>query len=344
MNKPVYILSQPIQTGKTGLLLEWIKQTKSVGGILTPDVDGKRKLLDIHTQTYFNLQKENHEDGIKIGRFVFDESVMEKANQIIEECIYKDIDWIVIDEIGRLEINEHKGLETTVSKIIEAYKTGDVSAKLLLVIRDYLLNDAILHYQLDDVVVLDKTYFLTPPKTLNGLVLCGGQSVRMGRDKALIVYHQQEQYAHVAEMLKPICNEVFVSCNAKQKNTISKNYQTIEDSATFAQAGPMTGVLSAFERYPNVGLLVVGCDYPFLTKHDIQTLMDARESPFDIVCYQHPESKLDEPLIAIYEKQCAPLLVNYYRQGNTSLRHFIQQVNTKRLLPESIKRIQSIDN
>jgi molybdopterin-guanine dinucleotide biosynthesis protein A/nucleoside-triphosphatase THEP1 len=347
---PIYILSQPIQSGKTTLINEWIKNMHSVGGILTPDINGSRKLLDIHNQTYYNLQLQDDEIGIKIGRFVFDDKVFSMAREIITKAINGQFEWIVIDEIGRLEINQNLGLEPAISELIEAYKSNQIASKILLIVRDYLLHDVINHYQLNNVVVLEKDFFITPTplrklpqSNITGLVLCGGQSVRMGRDKAFIIYHQKEQYAHVAEMLKPICNQVFVSCNGKQIDAISKNYQIVEDNATFQNAGPMTGVLSAFEQYPDTALLVVGCDYPHLIKHDIQALIDAREENIDAICYYHPETKMNEPLIAIYEKQCAPLLLDYFNQGFSSLRHFLNTVNTKRLLPEDLTRMKSVD-
>ena len=47
--------------------------------------------------------------------------------------------------------------------------------------------------------------------TLNGLVLAGGKSERMGFDKSSISWHGKEQRYHIADMLKPFCNDVFIS-------------------------------------------------------------------------------------------------------------------------------------
>ena len=46
---------------------------------------------------------------------------------------------------------------------------------------------------------------------MNGLVLSGGQSSRMGRDKALIDYHGLPQYAYVYDLLLGFCDKVFIS-------------------------------------------------------------------------------------------------------------------------------------
>jgi molybdopterin-guanine dinucleotide biosynthesis protein A len=367
----IFVLSQPIQTGKTTLLQQWIAGKQNIGGILTPDVNGKRMLFDIASQTYHPLQLTDADNGIKIGRFVFSEETFANARNILTDSLSRNFDWIIIDEIGRLEMDNNIGLEPAVSSIIEYFKTHQTQTKLLLVIRDYLLEDAKKYYGLNDVELLTKDFFtgykfdistslndhtLNPklPNESNrkskisnlkllGLVLCGGQSVRMGHDKAFITYHQKPQYAHVAEMMKSVCDDVFISCNKVQQSKISEQYQTILDNATFTNAGPMTGVLSAFEQHKNTALFVMGCDYPHFTQSDMMALYDAREKNVDVICYQNPDSNFEEPLLAIYEKQCAPLLLEFYKNGNTSLRQFLKTVRTKTILPKNILAIKSID-
>ncbi|MES2779671.1 MAG: NTP transferase domain-containing protein [Bacteroidota bacterium] len=353
MASSIYILSQPIQTGKTSLLMKWIQQQASVGGFLTPDVEGKRKLYDIQQDTYHNLQLQDDAEGIQIGRFRFDAGVFTMAQKIMQDAIKHQPDWIVIDEIGRLELGRNEGLEPGISKLITHFKSYTTSTKLLLVIRDYLLEDAKKQYGIADATLLSKDFFLTaesakksrrePLKDLTGIVLCGGQSVRMGRDKAFVQYHTKEQYAHVADRMKVFCKDVFISCNSHQKTKIQQHYQSILDNATFLNAGPMTGVLSAFQQLSNTSLLVMGCDYPHFTEADMTALIDAREDGTDVVCYHNPETGFDEPLLAIYEKQCAPLLFDFYQKGNTSLQRFLKTVNTKRIIPHSTNAIKSVD-
>jgi molybdopterin-guanine dinucleotide biosynthesis protein A len=349
MNR-IFILSEPIQTGKTTLLKHWATMQPNIAGILTPDVDHKRKLYDLNKHVYYDLQLNSTDKGLSIGRFIFDESVFMQAQQILKEAQYGNHEWVVVDEIGRLEMESKKGLEPYVTDLIAYYKNENTSGNLLLVIRDYLLEAAVKHYQLQDAIVLPKHFFDSPNMSyhhnhaLTGIVLCGGQSVRMGKDKAFIVYHQKPQYAHVADQLASFCQQVFISCNEQQKNSFNKDYKHIKDSATYSSSGPITGVLSAFENIQQSGLLVIGCDYPHLTLPDILTLVENRNKEHDVVCYHNPESGFDEPLLAIYEKQCAPILQHYHQSGQTSLRHFLSTVRTKRLLPVNNGRITSIDN
>ena len=343
MNNNIFILSQPIQTGKTTRLKKWVDSTPNCGGILTPDLHGLRKLYAIAQQQYYPLQVTHTQNTISIGKFLFDISAFTQAQQILLNDSKQHYNWLIVDEVGRLEINQHQGLEPALSQLIKTYQNQQATGNLLLVIRDYLLPEAIEYYQLQHAQIIDFTFLENQFMPPTGLVLCGGKSTRMGNDKAFITYHTKPQYAHVTDMLQPFCQEVFISCNAAQKSIIAQYYQYLEDNATFNKAGPLTGVLTAFNQLSQQALLVVGCDYPYLTPNDIKALLDARQPDIDVVCYKNPESNFEEPLLAIYEKQCAPLLFNFFQSGQQSLRHFLKTVRTKTINPSHIKNITSVD-
>ncbi len=69
-------------------------------------------------------------------------------------------------------------------------------------------------------------------KILYGLVLCGGNSSRMGRDKSKITYHLKEQKYHVFDLLKELSDKVFISCNHDQSREEKDNYSFIEDDSS----------------------------------------------------------------------------------------------------------------
>jgi len=327
------------------LLLNWINQQQEVGGILTPDSEGMRKLYSVYDKKTYTLQLPEGAQGIRIGRFVFDEDVFGIARGILLDSMHTRRQWTIADEIGRLEMDEGKGLEPAIQQVIEHFKQPG-HTKLLLVIRDYLLQQAIAHYKLQDAVVLPRTFFGdTTDDDLKpmGLVLCGGKSTRMGRDKAFITYHHKPQYAYMADMLNRVCSSVFISCTEQQFPLLMPAYKGLIDSATFAGAGPMTGLLTAFSAFPGKSWLVVGCDYPYLTSADIEKLVLSRSEQFDTVCYRHPLSGMDEPLTAIYEKTCAHQLTHSYRSGQHSLRHFLAQTRVNRIEPLNVDHLRSVD-
>jgi len=342
-NANIFILSRPVQSGKTTLLQNWLKDKKNVGGILTPDENGLRKLIDLASGKKYDLQLKEDAQGLKIGRFVFDETVFQTANEALMKTIAQHDDWIIADEIGKLEIMQGKGLEPSVSRLIEHFTKHKTSTKLLLVIRDYLLDDAIDHYQLQDAKILPADFFINETlPTLNGVVLCGGESKRMKTDKAFINYYKKPQYVRVANLLHSFCDDIFLSVNAQQHERIADDFTKIIDRKLYENAGPMTGLLSVLDQQNEKALLVAGCDYPCLKRSDLLQLCNAREDGADAVCFINKEG-FAEPLIAVYEPACFNILYDFYKNGNRSLQQFLKHVNTKFITAQQEENLTSFD-
>ena len=141
---------------------------------------------------------------------------------------------------------------------------------------------------------------------LNGLVLAGGRSTRMGEDKALFQWHGKEQMYYMADMLNQFCNEVFISCRLDQKNRIDEGYKIITDE--FENAGPLAAIVSAFHQNKNCAWLVVACDLPLLDAKTIDFLVQQRDEKFIATTFQSPYDNLPEPLITVWGPKSLPLL------------------------------------
>jgi molybdopterin-guanine dinucleotide biosynthesis protein A len=148
---------------------------------------------------------------------------------------------------------------------------------------------------------------------LNGLVLAGGKSVRMGYDKGTVNWHGKEQRYYVADLLKAYCNEVFISCRAEQKQEIANAYTVLED--TFLDLGPFGAILSAFRKNPDQALLVVACDLPLLDAQTLQHLIANRNASSIATAYESAYDGLPEPLITIWEPKSYPVLLAWLAQG-----------------------------
>ena len=75
---------------------------------------------------------------------------------------------------------------------------------------------------------------------LHGLVVCGGQSTRMGMDKSQLQYHGVPQREWLYELLQPLCEDVYISCNAEQAAEIGDSYPTITDATIYRNIGPVS--------------------------------------------------------------------------------------------------------
>lgn len=178
---------------------------------------------------------------------------------------------------------------------------------------------------------------------VNGLILAGGASSRMGRPKALLSYQGALQLDRVAQLLQPICNQLFLSCQPIQVDLYRAagwEGAFVLDQARWGTIGPLNGLLSAFDLHPGPWL-VVGCDYPLLETADIQLLLNSRAAGQLAVAYE--TSNGVEPLISLYEAAAAPFLISFWEKGQQSLRHFLSSHPIQRVPPPLPDRLQSID-
>lgn len=176
-----------------------------------------------------------------------------------------------------------------------------------------------------------------------GIVVCGGESSRMGMDKSLLVYHGQPQRYYLYQLMQPLCDKVFISCNEKQAATIADGYEKIVDAARYQHIGPMAALLSAFAAHPDADLLVLACDYPFITQDDLRQLIAAQNDLQPALSFFNPVTNFAEPLIGLYSHEAYPKLIHDFNQKNYSLKHFLQEVSAQRILPRDPGILQSID-
>lgn len=155
-NKSILLFSAPVKSGKTSALFNWIKNKENVQGVLTPDIDGKRMLFDIFSQTYHDFESNNVADNslyVFVGKYSFYKSSFQLANKILMDSMQMNPDWLIVDEVGKLECERQEGLHSSVLLLINHYKNPLTKGKLLLVIRETLLEKCIQFYGLQDAEV-----------------------------------------------------------------------------------------------------------------------------------------------------------------------------------------------
>jgi len=158
---------------------------------------------------------------------------------------------------------------------------------------------------------------------LFGLVLTGGRSSRMNRDKATLAYHGRSQLERTMDLLKPFCRERFVSVRPDQtQDPLRARYAQIVDRKS--DLGPLAGILAAQAHAPNAAWLVVACDLPRLDTETLQQLVSARSKAHLATAFRSSSDGLPEPLCAIYEPASASALVDYAATGGRCPRKFLR--------------------
>ena len=164
-----------------------------------------------------------------------------------------------------------------------------------------------------------------------GLLLSGGASRRMIRDKAHLEYGGEPQLLRAWRLLSAVTERAFVSAREDQRgDPLRAGLPMLADS--YDSVGPAAGILSAQDAHPDAAWLVLACDLPLLQLGTLQTLLAERDPDADATAFISRHDSLPEPLCAIWEPASHALLLQRYNDGQYCPRKALIRSNTK-LLP-----------
>jgi molybdopterin-guanine dinucleotide biosynthesis protein A len=170
---------------------------------------------------------------------------------------------------------------------------------------------------------------------LFGLVLAGGRSTRMQRDKAGLEYVGKPQLTRAMELISPLVERAFVSVRAEQQRDPQRAaYDTISD--LHSDLGPLAGIQAALRTHPDHAWLVLACDLPFLEETTLRHLIAHRAADRLATAYRSQFDGLPEPLCAIYEPGSLAALETWIAQGERCPRGWMARADVELLaLPEA---------
>ncbi|MEZ0485366.1 molybdenum cofactor guanylyltransferase [Fibrella aquatica] len=153
-----------------------------------------------------------------------------------------------------------------------------------------------------------------------GLVLMGGQSTRMGQDKSALDYHGKPQREYLTDLLVASCQQVFWAVNEAQMAALTYPNKLLD---AYPQTGPLGGLLTAFDTYPDVAWLIVPCDLPKLDLGTLRMLITNRKPESLATAFWSADHLGPEPLVSLWEPQAGPVLRTWFKAGNRSPRRFL---------------------
>lgn len=179
---------------------------------------------------------------------------------------------------------------------------------------------------------------------LIGVVLAGGESRRMGRDKGLLEYHGIAQRDWLRALLAPVCERVFLSLRADQLPEGEGCEDCIADEPAFAGNGPIGAVLTLQPRFPGSALLLLSCDLPHFDADALTALLAGRDPNQWATAFINPETDRPEPLVTVYEPAFLAVLPVAFAGGARSLQRIMAQRPINRLVPAHLRWIESVDD
>lgn len=157
--------------------------------------------------------------------------------------------------------------------------------------------------------------------TFSALVLAGGRSIRMGRDKALLELNGQPMWARQREVLASVSpREIFVSARPEQSWAYAtKGFDAVLNDA-LPDCGPLIGITAGLERAGAGHLAVLAIDLPRLPADWFRHLLASCSAGIGVVGRR---GGYFEPLAAIYPAELKWLAWEAIAAGRYSLQKLI---------------------
>lgn len=149
-NNKIRILTAAKHSGKTTKLVEWSTHRNDVFGILTPVVNGDRVFMNAHTKEQFPMEaNENETNVLEVGKYRFSKPSFDRASAILLDALQQENGFIIVDEIGPLELRG-LGFSRTVNTLLNDAKT---KMEIVLVVREALVKDVVSYFNLKRFII-----------------------------------------------------------------------------------------------------------------------------------------------------------------------------------------------
>jgi molybdopterin-guanine dinucleotide biosynthesis protein A len=160
-----------------------------------------------------------------------------------------------------------------------------------------------------------------------GIVLAGGASRRMGRDKALLELGGRPLLHRVVEPVSRLCEEVIIA-GADNPVQHLPGLSPIWVSDPPGAEGPLAGLSAGLAAASHPSAIVVACDMPFLSEGLLAHLLDIVEDCAAAVPFAGGDF---HPLHAAYSRSCLPTVDSLLRLGVRSMRDLLPRLHVRYL-------------
>jgi molybdopterin-guanine dinucleotide biosynthesis protein A len=172
------------------------------------------------------------------------------------------------------------------------------------------------------------------PVEASAVILAGGKSTRLGRDKASEPLLGVSMLQRVVSCVEALVEEIVVVRAAGQalpEIETSTGLRVVED--VYAEAGPLGGMYSGLRAIAPLRAVTVACDMPLLQPALLSELLRLQaEGAVDAVVPLN-DASLPEPLCAVYSTACLPAIEMQIAAGRLKVALFIDKVRTRYVPP-----------
>jgi molybdopterin-guanine dinucleotide biosynthesis protein A len=167
---------------------------------------------------------------------------------------------------------------------------------------------------------------------LVALILAGGKSSRMGRDKALIDWQGTPMLKQVYRVAADCTEKVHIITPwpERYRDILPPDCQWLIESTP--GQGPLVGFARGLAQISSSWVLLLGCDLPELNSDIIKSWASQLETvPPEVLAVVPKQSKGWEPLCGFYRQEVRFDLEKYLEGGNRSFQNWLPTLPVKAL-------------
>lgn len=169
---------------------------------------------------------------------------------------------------------------------------------------------------------------------MSAIIVAGGQSLRMGRDKAFVKLDGKRLLDRVLDALPPSAGTVIISANDPRMYEEYQARGIIVVPDPLPEQGPLVGLLAGLDAIDDDAALALSCDAPFLSTSLLEHLLAACQAHDAAVTITTGRI---HPLLSAYKKACVPAIRRHIARGDRKVDSFYGDVDVYWVDEEEMK-------
>lgn len=161
---------------------------------------------------------------------------------------------------------------------------------------------------------------------VTGILLAGGLSSRMGKEKGLVKVGNQYLYEYPLQVLEACCNEILIS--TCKDSVISRSYPIVCDETS--GLGPIGGIYTCLKHSSNDLNVILSYDMPGVNEALVRYML--HEIKGDDMVVPSLKANQPEPLCGIYRKSILPVIEACIQQNEYAVHAVRNRSRSKVLL------------
>lgn len=154
---------------------------------------------------------------------------------------------------------------------------------------------------------------------ITGIILAGGKSIRMGKNKALVKYKQKRLIDWAINIINPLVDYLIISSNEPIPKV---PYLMVKDE--IENIGPIGGLYSALKKSQTKVNIIIACDTPKIPSELYEKLI-LKSKGYDAVIPVHEDGTY-EPMVALYSKKILKIIEKQIANKDYKMQNLIAKL------------------